>query len=47
MGTAADPGKEMRVHIAEGFLPPLHAVGWTMAAAPFVAHGARVMAGRR
>jgi cobalt/nickel transport system permease protein len=31
------------VHIAEGFLPPLHAVAWTVAAAPFVIHGARVV----
>jgi cobalt/nickel transport system permease protein len=31
------------VHIAEGFLPPAHAVGWTIAAAPFVAHGARAV----
>lgn len=29
------------MHIAEGFLPPLHAVAWTVAAAPFVVHGAR------
>jgi cobalt/nickel transport system permease protein len=29
------------VHIAEGMLPPVHAVGWTVAAAPFVVHGAR------
>jgi cobalt/nickel transport system permease protein len=29
------------VHIAEGFLPPAHALGWTVAAAPFVVHGAR------
>jgi cobalt/nickel transport system permease protein len=29
------------VHIAEGYLPPLHALGWTVAAAPFVVHGAR------
>lgn len=29
------------MHIAEGFLPPLHAAGWTVAAAPFVLHGAR------
>jgi cobalt/nickel transport system permease protein len=29
------------MHIAEGFLPPAHALGWTIAAAPFVAHGAR------
>lgn len=28
------------MHIAEGFLPPLHAVAWTAASAPFVAHGA-------
>jgi cobalt/nickel transport system permease protein len=32
------------VHIAEGFLPPLHAAAWTVAAAPFVVHGARVVA---
>ncbi|RCV52045.1 cobalamin biosynthesis protein CbiM [Marinitenerispora sediminis] len=29
------------MHIAEGFLPPVHAVAWTVAAAPFVLHGAR------
>ncbi|MBM6404212.1 energy-coupling factor ABC transporter permease [Phycicoccus sp. CSK15P-2] len=29
------------MHIAEGFLPPLHAAGWTVVAAPFVVHGAR------
>src|SRR3712207_713747 len=29
------------MHIAEGFLPVTHAVGWTLAAAPFVVHGAR------
>lgn len=29
------------MHIAEGFLPPLHAAGWTLASAPFVVHGAR------
>jgi cobalt/nickel transport system permease protein len=29
------------MHIAEGFLPPAHAIGWTLAAAPFVIHGAR------
>jgi cobalt/nickel transport system permease protein len=29
------------VHIAEGFLPAPHALGWTLAAAPFVVHGAR------
>lgn len=28
------------MHIAEGFLPVAHAVGWTVAAAPFVIHGA-------
>lgn len=28
------------MHIAEGFLPVSHAVGWTIAAAPFVIHGA-------
>ncbi|MDO3400299.1 energy-coupling factor ABC transporter permease [Mycolicibacterium neoaurum] len=29
------------MHIAEGFLPPLHAAAWTVAAAPFVVYGAR------
>lgn len=28
------------VHISEGFLPVGHAVAWTVAAAPFVVHGA-------
>lgn len=31
------------MHIAEGLLPPVHAVGWTVAAAPFVIHGARAV----
>jgi cobalt/nickel transport system permease protein len=31
------------MHIAEGFLPPLHAAAWTIAAAPFVVHGARAV----
>jgi cobalt/nickel transport system permease protein len=31
------------VHIAEGFLPVPHAIGWTVAAAPFVVHGARAV----
>ena len=31
------------MHIAEGYLPPLHAVAWTAVAAPFVVHGARVV----
>src|SRR3954454_2954966 len=31
------------MHIAEGFLPPAHAIGWTLAAAPFVVHGARAV----
>jgi cobalt/nickel transport system permease protein len=31
------------VHIAEGYLPPLHAAAWTVAAAPFVVHGARAV----
>jgi len=31
------------MHIAEGFLPPAHAIGWTVAAAPFVIHGARAV----
>lgn len=29
------------MHIAEGFLPPVQAAAWTVAAAPFVVHGAR------
>ena len=32
------------MHIAEGFLPAGHALGWTLAAAPFVVHGARAVA---
>ncbi|MBM7368614.1 energy-coupling factor ABC transporter permease [Gordonia hydrophobica] len=28
------------MHIAEGFLPPVQAVAWTVAATPFVIHGA-------
>ena len=32
------------MHIAEGFLPPAHAIGWSIAAAPFVVHGARAVA---
>lgn len=31
------------MHIAEGFLPPVHAAAWTVAAAPFVVHGARAV----
>jgi cobalt/nickel transport system permease protein len=31
------------MHIAEGFLPAAHALGWTVAAAPFVVHGARAV----
>jgi cobalt/nickel transport system permease protein len=31
------------MHIAEGFLPPEHAIDWTVAAAPFVVHGARAV----
>ncbi|GAA2486523.1 energy-coupling factor ABC transporter permease [Streptomyces thermolineatus] len=31
------------MHIAEGYLPPLHAVAWSAAAAPFVVHGARAL----
>lgn len=31
------------MHIAEGFLPPAQAVGWTVVAAPFVVHGARTV----
>lgn len=29
------------MHIMEGFLPPVHALGWTLASAPFVAWGIR------
>lgn len=29
------------MHIAEGFLPPVHAAAWTVAATPFVIHGVR------
>ena len=29
------------MHIAEGFLPPVHAAAWTAVAAPFVIHGTR------
>lgn len=29
------------MHIAEGFLPPIHCVCWFAASAPFVVHGAR------
>lgn len=32
------------MHIAEGFLPPVHAAVWTAVAAPFVVHGARQVA---
>jgi cobalt/nickel transport system permease protein len=32
------------MHIAEGFLPPAHAIGWTVTAAPFIVHGARAVA---
>ncbi|MHB8188416.1 MAG: energy-coupling factor ABC transporter permease [Dermatophilaceae bacterium] len=32
------------MHIAEGFLPPIHAAAWTLAAAPFVIHGGRAVA---
>ena len=31
------------MHIAEGYLPPLHALAWTAVAAPFVVHGARAV----
>ncbi len=31
------------MHIAEGFLPPVQAAAWTVAAAPFVIHGARAV----
>lgn len=31
------------MHIAEGYLPPWHAVAWGAAAAPFVVHGVRTL----
>jgi cobalt/nickel transport system permease protein len=31
------------MHIAEGFLPPLHAAAWSVAAAPFIVHGTRAV----
>lgn len=31
------------MHIAEGYLPPLHAAAWGAASAPFVAHGVRTL----
>ncbi|MEU5220330.1 energy-coupling factor ABC transporter permease [Streptomyces sp. NPDC020807] len=31
------------MHIAEGYLPPVHAAAWGVAAAPFVVHGARAL----
>lgn len=34
------------MHIAEGYLPPLHAAAWTVAAAPFVVHGTRAVVTR-
>ncbi|NMH96320.1 energy-coupling factor ABC transporter permease [Pseudonocardia acidicola] len=34
------------MHIAEGYLPPVHAVAWTVAAAPFVIHGGRAVVRR-
>ena len=34
------------MHIAEGYLPPLHAAAWTVVAAPFVVHGARAVVRR-
>lgn len=34
------------MHIAEGYLPPLHAAAWTVVAAPFVVHGARAVVQR-
>ncbi|MBK7820652.1 MAG: energy-coupling factor ABC transporter permease [Tessaracoccus sp.] len=31
------------MHIAEGFLPPVHAAAWFVVATPFVIHGARAV----
>jgi len=36
---AAVAQRENIVHIMEGFLPAQHALGWTVASAPFVAYG--------
>ncbi len=34
------------MHIMEGFLPPAHALGWTLAAAPFVVWGVKSISRR-
>jgi cobalt/nickel transport system permease protein len=39
--SAAQSKERPAMHIAEGFLPVAHAIGWTIASAPFVVHGAR------
>ncbi|WP_030757546.1 energy-coupling factor ABC transporter permease [Streptomyces griseus] len=31
------------MHIAEGYLPPVHAAAWGVASAPFVVHGVRAL----
>ena len=31
------------MHIAEGFLPPLHCLAWYVTATPFVIHGGRAV----
>ncbi|MGW0468649.1 energy-coupling factor ABC transporter permease [Streptomyces sp. NPDC003027] len=31
------------MHIAEGYLPPVHAAAWAVASAPFVVHGVRAL----
>jgi cobalt/nickel transport system permease protein len=31
------------MHISEGFLPPVHAIGWSVASAPFVVQGFRAV----
>jgi cobalt/nickel transport system permease protein len=31
------------MHIAEGYLPPWHAVAWSAAATPFIVHGVRTL----
>jgi cobalt/nickel transport system permease protein len=35
--------RKVRVHIAEGYLPPVQAAAWFVASAPFVVHGVRAL----
>jgi cobalt/nickel transport system permease protein len=44
MQTLPSPhGVPLAMHIAEGYLPPLHAIAWGAASAPFVVHGVRAL----